>query len=89
MADKKFKLKSGKEVVLLEMSVDDIDKCQDATSIIFDKEGNQILKGINAARTLWIRKGIKSAPDKFIKSLSEADKNELSQAIRNHQSLGE
>ena len=89
MADKKVKLKSGKEVILLEMSVDDIDVCQDATSIIFDKDGNQVLKGINAARTMWLRKGVKKSDDKFIKSLSEEEKNELSLLVREHQSLGE
>tara|TARA_R100000458_G_C8253427_1_gene229910 strand:- start:411 stop:680 length:270 start_codon:yes stop_codon:yes gene_type:complete len=89
MADKKVKLKSGKEVILLEMSVDDIDVCQDTTSIIFDKDGNQVLKGINAARTMWLRKGVKKSDDKFIKSLSEEEKNELSLLVREHQSLGE
>ena len=41
MADKKFKLSSGKDVVLLEMSVDDIDFCNDVTQVVFDNEGNQ------------------------------------------------
>ena len=41
------------------------------------------------ARTAWIRKGVKNADDKFIKSLSEADKTELSLKIREHQELGE
>ena len=89
MADKKFKLSSGKDVVLLEMSVDDIDFCNDVTQIFFDTEGNQILKNMAKARTAWIRKGVKNADDKFIKSLSEADKNELSLKIREHQELGE
>ena len=89
MAEKKFKLCSGKDVVLLEMSVDDIDFCNDVTQIVFDTEGNQILKNMAKARTAWIRKGVKNADDKFIKSLSEADKNELSLKIREHQELGE
>ena len=89
MADKKFKLSSGKDVVLLEMSVDDIDFCNDVTQVVFDTEGNQILKNMAKARTAWIRKGVKNADDKFIKSLSEADKNELSLKIREHQELGE
>jgi hypothetical protein len=89
MADKKFKLSSGKEVILLEMSVDDIDFCNDVTQIVFDKEGNQIIKNMSQARTAWIRKGVKKADDKFIKSLSETDKNELSIKIREYQELGE
>ena len=89
MADKNFKLSSGKDVVLLEMSVDDIYFCNDVTQVVFDNEGNQIIKNMAKARTAWIRKGVKNADDKFIKSLSEADKNELSLKIREHQELGE
>ena len=89
MADKKFKLSSGKDVVLLEMSVDDIDFCDDVTQVVFDTEGNQIIRNMAKARTAWIRKGVKNADDKFIKSLTEADKNELSLKIREHQELGE
>ena len=89
MADKKFKLSSGKDVVLLEMSVDDIDFCNDVTQIVFDTEGNQILKNMAKARTAWIRKGVKNADDKFIKTLSDEEKNELSIKIREYQDLGE
>ena len=89
MANKKFKLSSGKEVTLIEMSVDDIDFCNDVTQIVFDKEGNQIIKNMSAARTAWIRRGVKGADDKFIKSLKEEDKNELSLKIREKQELGE
>jgi|TARA_A100001388_G_C28560050_1_gene399142 hypothetical protein len=87
--NKKFKLTSGKEVTLLEMSVDDIDFCSDVTQIVFDKEGNQIIKNMSAARTAWIRKGVKGANDKFIKTLSDTDKNELSLKVREYQELGE
>ena len=87
--NKKFKLTSGKEVTLLEMSVDDIDFCSDVTQIVFDKEGNQIIKNMSAARTAWIRKGVKGANDKFIKTLSDIDKNELSLKVREYQELGE
>ena len=89
MADKKFKLSSGKDVVLLEMSVDDIDFCNDVTQVVFDNEGNQIIKNMAKARTAWIRKGVVGADDKFIKSLSEDEKNELSLAVQEHQRLGE
>ena len=89
MADKKFKLSSGKDVVLLEMSVDDIDFCNDVAQIVFDTEGNQVIRHMSKARTSWIRKGVKNADDKFIKSLTEADKNELSTRVREYQELGE
>jgi len=89
MANKKVKLTSGKEVTLIEMSVDDIDFCNDVTNVVFDKQGNQILRNISAARTAWIRNGVKGADDKFIKTLTEDDKNELSTQIRESQELGE
>jgi hypothetical protein len=41
------------------------------------------------ARTAWIRKGVKNADDKFIKTLSDEEKNELSIKIREYQELGE
>ena len=53
MADKKFKLSSGKDVVLLEMSVDDIDFCNDVAQIVFDNEGNQIIRNMAKARTAY------------------------------------
>ena len=89
MANKKLKLASGKEVTIIEMSVDDIDFCSDVTNVVFDKEGNQILRNISAARTAWIRKGVKNADDTFIKKLTEEEKNELSLKIRESQELGE
>jgi len=89
MANKKLKLTSGKEVTIIEMSVDDIDFCSDVTNVVFDKEGNQILRNISAARTAWIRKGVKNADDTFIKKLTEEEKNELSLKIRESQELGE
>lgn len=89
MANKKLKLTSGKEVTIIEMSVDDIDFCSDVTNIVFDKEGNQILRNISAARTAWIRKGVKNADDTFIKKLTEEEKNELSLKVRENQELGE
>lgn len=89
MANKKFKLASGKEVMFVEMSVDEIDYCNDVPTIQQDKDGNSIIKNMSAARTAWIRKGVKNATDKFIKTLTEDDKNELAIKIREHQNLGE
>mgnify|MGYP001039419141 CR=1 FL=1 len=89
MANKKFKLASGKEVMFVEMSVDEIDYCNDVPTIQQDKDGNSIIKNMSAARTAWIRKGVKNATDKFIKTFTEDDKNELAIKIREHQNLGE
>ena len=47
------------------------------------------IKNLSKARTAWIRKGIEGADDKFIKSLTDDEKNELSVAIQDYQRLGE
>jgi hypothetical protein len=84
-----MKLSTGKEIKLKEMSVDDIDYCNDLPQMRY--EGNEIVAVANLAkaRTAWIRKGVEGADDKFIKSLSEDEKNELSLAVQEYQRLGE
>ena len=84
-----MKLKSGVEIELKEMSVDDIDFCNDLPQMRY--EGNEIVAITNLAkaRTAWIRKGVKGADDDFIKALSDDEKNELSLAVQEFQRLGE
>ena len=84
-----MKLKSGIEIELKEMSVDDIDFCNDLPQMRY--EGNEIVAITNLAkaRTAWIRKGVKGADDDFIKALSDDEKNELSLAVQEFQRLGE
>jgi len=84
-----MKLSTGKEIKLKEMSVDDIDYCNDLPQMKY--ENNEVVSISNLAktRTAWIRKGAEGVDDKFIKSLSEDEKNELSLAIQEHQRLGE
>ena len=84
-----MKLTSGKEAKLKEMSVDDIDYCNDVPQMRY--EGNEIVAITNLAkaRTAWIRRGVEGVDDKFIKSLTEDEKNELSLAVQEHQRLGE
>ena len=84
-----MKLSTGKEVKLKEMSVDDIDYCNDLPQMRY--EGTEIVAITNLAktRTAWIRKGVEGADDKFIKSLTDEEKNEISLAVQEHQRLGE
>jgi len=84
-----MKLKSGIEVELKEMSVDNIDFCNDLPQMRY--EGNEIVAITNLAkaRTAWIRKGVKGADDDFIKTLSDDEKNELSLVVQEFQRLGE
>lgn len=85
---KDFKIKD-KSVKIKEMSVDDIDFCNDVPQMRY--EGDQVvaITNLSKARTSWIRRGVEGADDKFIKSLSEDEKNELSLAVQEYQRLGE
>ena len=84
-----MKLSTGKEPKLKEMSVDDIDYCNDLPQMRY--EGNEVgaITNLAKARTAWIRKGVEGADDKFIKSLSEDEKNQVSLAVQEYQRLGE
>jgi hypothetical protein len=53
----KEKLSSGREIIIKELSIDDIDECKDALEIIFADKG-RIVKGASKARTKWIRAGL-------------------------------
>jgi hypothetical protein len=86
---KSIKLSTGKEVKVKEMSVDNIDFCNDVPEMKYDGDTLVAIKNLSKARTAWIRKGIEGADDKFIKSLTDDEKNELSVAIQDYQRLGE
>ena len=95
-------LKSGRKVVIKDMSLDDIDTCKDMLQIIFDGGKASTVRGINKQRTNWIRKGLgggefknwpnpngASAPDHVIKQLNDDEREELVQFIQEAQTLGE
>ena len=84
-----MKLSTGKEVKLKEMSVDDIDYCNDIPQMRYEGDEVVAITNLAKARTAWIRKGVEGVDDKFIKGLSEEEKNELSLAVQEHQRLGE
>ena len=54
-------------------------------------ENDQVvaITNLSKARTAWIRKGVEKCDDKFIKGLSEEEKNEISLAVQEYQRLGE
>tara|TARA_R100000808_G_scaffold5861_1_gene17704 strand:- start:832 stop:1122 length:291 start_codon:yes stop_codon:yes gene_type:complete len=91
-------LKSGRNVEIKQMDIDDVDYCDDLQRISQEKDGNIAIYGINRSNTAWIRKGLiggdfkaeinGSVPDDVIRELSEEEKIELVGAIRGHQSLG-
>ena len=86
---KSLKLSTGKEIKIKEMSVDDIDFCNDIPEMKYDGDNLIAIKHLSKARTAWIRRGVEGADDTFIKSLNDDEKNELSVAIQDYQRLGE
>ena len=93
---------TGRKVKLAEMSIDDIDYCNDITTIIYSDDGEvSTVRGISKARTAWLRRGIeggefdnfstngKVVSDNVIKQLNEVEKNELMQLIQSYQQMGE
>ena len=84
-----MKLSTGKEVELIDMSVDDMDTCMDLKRFAQEVDGFITVYNVAKSNTAWIRKGVKNADDKFIKSLSEAEKLELVTLIQKHNQLGE
>jgi len=71
------------------MSVDEIDFCNDLPQMRYENDEVVAITNLSKARTAWIRKGVVGADDKFIKSLSDSEKNELSIAVQEYQRLGE
>lgn len=85
---KDFKL-GEKSVKIKEMSVDDIDFCNDVPQMRYEGDEVVAITNLSKARTAWIRKGVEGCDDSLIKSLSEDEKNELSLAVQEYQRLGE
>ena len=74
----KDKLSSGREIIIKEMSIDDIDECKDTLEIIFADKG-RVVKGASKARTKWIRQGLQGGDfkSKDGKSKYEGSKNKV------------
>ena len=103
MANKDVKLASGRKVELKEMSVDEVDFCQDIAQIVYNEEGEvSTVRGVSKSRTAWIRRGLAGGDfknfsldmkghvgDPVIKELNEVEKNELMQLIQGYQNMGE
>ena len=103
MAKKNVELASGRKIELKEMSVDEVDFCQDIAQIVYNEEGEvSTVRGVSKSRTAWIRRGLAGGDFKdfsldikgfagvsVIKELSEAEKNELMQLVQGYQNMGE
>ena len=86
---KQVTLPSGKKAKIREMSVDDIDYCNDVPQLVNEGDEVKTIKNLSKARTAWLRRGIDKCDDKLIKSLSEEEKTELSLKVQEYQSMGE
>ena len=96
-------LSTGRKVIIKDMSIDDIDYCEDITEVVYSNTGDiTSVRNLAKSRTAWIRRGLGGGDfDKFsfnakghvsdgsVMELSEVEKNELLPLIQNHQKLGE
>ena len=58
MAKKIVELKSKRKVAIADMSIDDVDYCNDLTVLRQGEDGKAYVQGMSKARTAWLRKGI-------------------------------
>ena len=87
----KVKLKSGKEVTLKDVSVDDKDEMLDSCEWNYDKDGNPSgMVNMNKTTTMWIRKGLEGdTSDKVLKTFSMEDRTEIFIALQKYLTVGE
>ena len=93
------KLKSKRKVILKEMTIDDMDHCNDLQHICQESDGGISIYGLNKSNTAWIRKGLSggsfkvaingAVPDSVIRELNETEKIELVGLIKEYNQLGE
>jgi len=86
---KQVTLSTGKKAKIKEMSVDDIDYCNDIPELVYNGDEVKTIRNLSRARTAWLRRGIDGCDDKFIKQMSEEEKTELSLKVQENQNMGE
>tara|TARA_R100000808_G_C2131157_1_gene140353 strand:+ start:773 stop:1081 length:309 start_codon:yes stop_codon:yes gene_type:complete len=102
MSKKIVELKSKKKIELREMSLDEVDFCNDITVLKYDDGELSHLANLSKTRTAWLRRGIKGGDfkgfktddngypvDSVLKQLDEKEKTELAKLIQEYQNLGE
>ena len=102
MSKKIVELKSKKKIELREMSLDEMDLCNDLAVMKYENGEVSHISGLSKTRTAWLRRGIKGGDfkafktgadgypeDSVLKQLNEEEKNELVQLVQEYQSLGE
>ena len=102
MSKKIVELKSKKKIELKEMTLDEVDFCNDISVMKYENGEVSHISGLSKTRTAWLRRGIKGGDfeafktdangypvDSVLKQLTEEEKNELVQLVQEYQSLGE
>ena len=102
MSKKIVELKSKKKVELREMTLDEVDYCNDLAVMKYEEGELSHISELSKTRTAWIRRGIKGGDfkgyktnlegypeDSVIKQMTEDEKNELVTKIQEYQTLGE
>ena len=96
MAKKIVELSTKRKVELKEMSIDDIDLCNDITVLKSSEDGKPYITGMSKSRTAWLRRGIVGGDfkafklenelvvDKVLKQLSEEEKNDVEVRVKKH-----
>ena len=86
----KLKLKTGREVELKKLSLDERDELMDSVS--YDMEGDEVkIKMMHSTMTKFIRIGVKGkVTDEFLLDLTFSEKTEIFTSIQNDcMNLGE
>lgn len=85
----KNKLQSGREVEIKDLSVDERDELLD--NVETETTSNSVkIKALHSTMTKFIRMGVKGCNDKFLKSLTFAEKTEIFQLMQEeYLNLGE
>ena len=100
---KTVELSTKRKVDIKEMSIDEIDYCEDISSLTVDEKGYvSSITNISKSRTQWLRHGICGGSfknykendngqpnDSVLKQLSLEEKIELHRLIKEYQSMGE
>ena len=85
----KVKLQSKREIEIKDLTVDERDELLD--NVVTETDGESVkIKAMHSTMTNFIRLGVKGADEKFIKSLTFAEKTEIFQIMQeDYLNLGE
>ena len=87
----KIKLKSGREISIKDVSLDERDEMLDSVEYVYDKKGNVTgVKMMHSTITKWLRFGLNGkADDDYILGLSFEERTEIFLAMQEKLLTGE